>query len=182
MWRAAPGPFLGGAFSAGGSRSRSITSGGTFDDEEVRKRGLINVEYQIQVRHVFMQRSCARDFRGGEDVLLVTSPLEVTQATRIEPSQLPAWKCTAKDLRTIPSARKDYLIDKERAAVYQRAFTLTPLDGVSFVGASLSGYSKALSITLQFRQPEGEPFRSKYLCGDTRKPDSSGQRIQGFFE
>ncbi|MGQ0468216.1 MAG: hypothetical protein ACT4QG_23225 [Sporichthyaceae bacterium] len=174
--------FRGGLFSAGGSRSRSISSGGTFDDDEVRRRGLINVEYQFQVLHAFMQRSCARDFRGGEEVLLVTTPLEVTQATRIEESKRPAWTCTAKDFRTISSAQKDYVINRERAAVYQRAFSLAPPGGGGFSGASLSGYSSALSITLQFRLPKNSPDRKKYLCGDTRKPDTSGQRIQGFFE
>lgn len=174
--------YQGGAFSANGSRSRTTTDGGTFDDDEVKRRGIRYAEYQVQVLHIFLRRSCARDFQGNEDVVVWTSPGEIRKGTQINPSQSKAWNCTANDRRTIPSAKKDYTVEKERAAVYERGFELTPLPGVKFGGKSLSGYSSTVSVVLHFRLPRSSPFKHKWVCGDTATPDDPGQRIQGFFE
>lgn len=175
--------YQGGAFSAAGSRSRTMTLEATFDDDEVKRRRLTNVEYQMRVLHGIFRRSCARDFRGNEDVAHMTSPLAITTESRIVAAgrERPAWRCAPDDGRTIKTGFKDYTVSKERAAVYQRAFALNPIPGAGFAGSSLSGYSSSVSIIMRFRLPKSAPFRPKYICGDTGRPDTRGQRIQGFF-
>ncbi len=173
--------LAGSAFTANGSRSRTLQRTSTFDDEEVRLRGLTNVEYQVGMVHETMRRSCARDFQGNEDVLYVTAPVGMTAASRIADSKYPAWRCTPKDPRTRPVADKSVEVAEERAATYQRGFELSPIQGATFGGSSLSGYSQSVKVVLKFKLPKKSTFRPKFLCGHSGPPHTPGQRVQGFF-
>lgn len=165
----------GGLFSINGSRSRSTSLRGKYKAFTSTATRPVNIEYQVESLHLVMRRSCARDFQGNEDVLVVTSPAGGTGGGQPVPSQLPAWRCGQGSSRTVVADFEEIGTDEDEAKTYESGFSFAPTGGSSFTGRSLSGYSKSVGVTFHF----GED-RKGFWCGDSGFPLSPGQRVQGF--
>ncbi|MGQ0467645.1 MAG: hypothetical protein ACT4QG_20290 [Sporichthyaceae bacterium] len=168
------GSLNGGLFSSMGSRSRTMGVKAAFLKQFAKPKKTLSMEYPIEVRHIVLRRSCARDFRGKEDVLFITSPLGGTGGGRPVPSRYRGWKCGVDDPRAADAGFDFVETTNARAAVYNAAFDLEVLPGLNFVGSSQSGYSKSVSIKYTF-----DPERGGYWCGLTDKPAFSS-RVQAF--
>jgi hypothetical protein len=178
------GSVAGGVFSINGSRSRSVRIGGTFPAERATAHRIVNLEYRAEMDHVILRRSCARDFRGNEDVLVVTSPVRSTGGSEVSESRYDLWDCRPGDGRTVSTALEHAVTEKDRAATYSSAFLLQSVGGSGFSGSALSGYSESVGVTYTFsikRDPKtGKRLINGYMCGDTDVPTAPGQRVQGF--
>lgn len=168
------GSINGGLFSSMGSRSRTMGVEGGFLKQASEPKKTLSSEYPIEVRHVVLRRSCARDFRGGEDVLFITSPMEGTGGGRPVSSRYGGWKCERTDPRAADAGFEYVETTNTRAAIYKAAFELEVLPGSKFLGSSQSGYSESVTIRYNFH-----PKRGGYWCGDTDKPKFS-RRVQAF--
>lgn len=173
------GSSIGGAFSINGSRSRTFGFRVEFRPRKSTRAKPVNVDYLAELEHAVLRRSCAKDFRGGEDVVYVTSPVgSTTGAVDVLPASQPEFFCTPGS----PRSKRVRGVDRvtaatERAATYGAAFTFEPIMGSSFTGKALSGYSKSTSLSFSFI---GIDENRLYWCGHTSFPRAPGQRIQGF--
>lgn len=177
----ATGGSLGGVFSINGSRSRSFGFNAQFDPLKSSKRRTVNVEYRVEMEHAVLRRSCARDFRGNEDVLHVTSPMgSATGGADVIPSRYPTWSCSPSDPRAAPAKGIERVeASTTRAALYGAAFNFEPLPGRGFSGSASSGYTKSVVVAFTFK---GTDPNKRYWCGNTGKPLTGGQRVQGFVQ
>ncbi len=178
------GSVAGGLFSINGSRSRTVRIGGKFPKETAVGKRPLRTDYLAQIQHVILRRSCARDFRGNEDVLVVTSPVRSTGGSDTADSRYPNFSCTPGDGRTVPSALEEAETEDDRAATYSSAFLLQSVGGSGFSGSSSSGYNESVGITYFFkirRHPRtNKPLDQGYICGHSDVPAAPGQRVQGF--
>ncbi|MGQ0845277.1 MAG: hypothetical protein ACT4QF_14210 [Sporichthyaceae bacterium] len=171
------GASLGGAFTINGSRSRTYGLEIEFEPEKSTLRNTRNVDYRVLTEHVVLRRSCATDFRGGEAVLHITSPVGATTGG-VDPveSAEKAFSCTPGDGRTVPARARRVKASTERAATVEAGFSFSPIEGSGFTGRALSGYSKKVVVAFTF--PGIERAR-RFWCGHTGPPGAPGQRVQG---
>jgi hypothetical protein len=180
------GASLGGAFSINGSRSRTTGFFTTFQPMASARGGVVNLDYLVLTQHAVLRRACATDFRGGKQVLHVTSPVtskgKDVDGTDFRRSGYPEFFCDTKvTRRTRPTFGSQRLGTKqERAASYIGAFEFEPLPGSSFTGNALSGYSDAIEVAFSF--PDTAPLRKRYWCGHTGAPRTPGQRLQAVLQ
>lgn|GEM_PF-2114455 len=167
------GSIGGGVFTINGSRSRSEDFEPTWESVRAAPGQVTNMEYQLEFLHAVFRRACSRDYQGNEDVSYFTEPLGSTGGGNPPtPGRYPLWKCGKA-----ASARAGYTkvsTTNKEAATYSAAFNFAPIQGGSFSGSALSGYSDAVVITYHFDDP-----KTGWWCGDTGYPLAPHQRVQG---
>lgn len=163
-----------GEFKMNGARSRTAESGASWK-LNAKKNQTLTRDYFVMVEHDTLERKCFGNKYGEYRHQYLTSPSRILPGFDNAPSNYPVWNCQENDGKTMPANADEVWTKRTKAATYEKAFTLFPIDGASFTGRALSGYSENVQVYFKFTNENDGLW-----CGHTGLPDAAGQRVQGF--